>query len=167
MGRENAVFVHLTLLPFIATAGELKTKPTQHSVMKMREIGIQPDILVWSLVTERSRVSRDTREDRAVHQRAERATPSFALKDEDTIYEVPLALHEAGLDDGGVRAAQYLERVSRSSSRWNENRSHVHQEPEGRGAHRIVVGKYVDLAESYKSLSEALTHGGLANNCRR
>jgi CTP synthase len=157
VGRENAVFVHLTLIPFIATAGELKTKPTQHSVMKMREIGIQPDILVCR--ADRP-ITRDTREKIALFTNVEPAAV-IPLEDKGTIYEVPLALHEAGLDD---KVCELLNIWSREPQlqEWERIASTV-REPKQR-VKIAMVGKYVDLAESYKSLSEALVHGGLAHS---
>ena len=156
VGRENAVFVHLTLLPYLATAGEVKTKPTQHSVMKMREIGIQPDILVC-------------RADRPLPRAVKDKIALFTnvdydavvpLEDLDTIYKVPLALHEAGMDDKLCGLLNIWTREPQLS--------HWHRIVETLAAPRqtvriAMVGKYVDLAESYKSLSEALTHGGLAH----
>ena len=158
VGADNAIFVHLTLLPFIATAGELKTKPTQHSVMKMREIGIQPDILVCR--TEMP-VSRDLRDKIALFTNVPvgRVIP---MPDEDSIYKVPLTLHEAGLDDVVCELLNIWSRKPQLDG-WQRIVNTL-EKPEGRA--RIgVVGKYVDLQESYKSLSEALTHGGIANRC--
>jgi len=156
VGRDDAVFVHLTLLPYIATAGEVKTKPTQHSVMKMREIGIQPDILVCR--ADRP-VARAVREKIALFTNVH-FDAVVALEDLDTIYQVPLSLHEAGLDDKlcallniWTREPQ-LDHWQRIVDTLRSPRQRV----------RIaMVGKYVDLAESYKSLTEALTHGGLAH----
>ncbi len=156
VGREDACFVHLTLIPFIATAGELKTKPTQHSVMKMREIGIQPDILVCR--SDRP-INRAMREKIALftNVQTEAVVP---LEDKSTIYEVPLALHEAGLDD---KLCELLNIWSRDPQldQWERIVSTL-QSPKQR-VKIAMVGKYVDLAESYKSLTEALIHGGLAN----
>lgn len=157
VGRDNAAFVHLTLLPFLATAGEVKTKPTQHSVMKMREIGIQPDILVCR--SDRP-VSRSTREKIALFTNVD-LNAVIPAEDAETIYEVPLHLHEAGLDD---RLCELLNIWSREPQldKWERIVATL-RDP----AQRIkvaMVGKYVDLAESYKSLSEALSHGGIANN---
>ncbi|HLT37976.1 MAG TPA: CTP synthase [Enhygromyxa sp.] len=156
-GAENAIFVHLTLLPYLPTAGEIKTKPTQHSVMKLREIGIQPDILVCRADHP---IEVDIREKIALFTNVaiERVIP---LPDADTIYRVPLMLHEARLDDA---VCELLNIWSREPQLHEWRRIvEVLEHPE----HRVkigVVGKYVDLHESYKSLSEALTHGGLANN---
>ncbi|MEM6292678.1 MAG: CTP synthase [Myxococcota bacterium] len=154
VGRENAVFVHLTLLPYLPTAGEVKTKPTQHSVMKMREIGIQPDILVCRCDRP---ITRDVREKIALFTNVD-VDAVIPAEDKDTIYKVPLALHEAGLD---VEVCELLNIWSREPSltEW-ERIVKVLDEPQQR-VKIAMVGKYVDLAESYKSLSEALTHGGL------
>ncbi len=157
VGRENAVFVHLTLLPYIPTAGELKTKPTQHSVMKMREIGIQPDLLVCR---SEQKIDRATREKIALFTNVQNDCV-IGLEDKKTIYEVPLALHEAGLDD---KVCELLNIWSRDPKleQWQRICETLAQ-PKQR-VKIAMVGKYVDLAESYKSLSEALVHGGLANS---
>ncbi len=155
---DDTVFVHLTLLPYIRTAGEIKTKPTQHSVMKMREIGIQPDILVCR--TEGA-ISRATREKLALFTNV-RTDAVISLPDQDTIYEVPLVLHAEGVDD---KICDLLGIWSREPSldQWKRIVG-VLQAPQKRVAIGIV-GKYVELEESYKSLHEALVHGGLANQC--
>jgi len=155
---RDTVFVHLTLLPFIKTAGEIKTKPTQHSVMKMREIGIQPDILVCR--TE-APISRSTRDKLAMFTNV-RADSVMSLPDQDTIYKVPLVLQSEGLDD---KVCELLNIWSREP-KLDEWKRIVHtlENPKQRVSIG-VVGKYVDLAESYKSLHEALIHGGIANNC--
>jgi len=154
VGPENALFMHVTLLPYIPTAGELKTKPTQHSVMKLREIGIQPDVLVCR---SSEMPGRDTREKIAMFTNVP-LSAVVPLPDLGTIYEVPLSLHESGLDD---TICELLNIWSREPDiepwrRIVENIKH----PRNR-VRVAMVGKYVDLAESYKSLSEALTHGGL------
>lgn len=154
VGRENAVFMHLTLLPYLPTAGEVKTKPTQHSVMKMREIGIQPDILVCRCDRP---ITREVREKIAMFTNVE-LDAVIPAEDADTIYKVPLALHEARLDD---EVCELLNIWSREPNldEW-ERIVKVLEEPQQR-VKIAMVGKYVDLAESYKSLTEALTHGGL------
>jgi CTP synthase len=158
VGPENACFVHVTLLPYIKTAGELKTKPTQHSVMKLREIGIQPDILICR--ADRP-IERDIREKIALFTNVP-VSAVIPAPDRETIYEVPLAFHEEGLDDA---LCELLNIWSREPDLEGWKRIvHVLQNPSAEL--RIgMVGKYVDLAESYKSLSEALVHGGLANEC--
>jgi CTP synthase len=157
LDARDTVFVHLTLLPFIRTAGEIKTKPTQHSVMKMREIGIQPDILVCR--TEQP-ISRGTREKLALFTNV-RADSVISLPDQDTIYKVPAVLHAEALDD---KICELLNIWSREPQ-LDEWKRIVHTLENPQQRVKIgVVGKYVDLAESYKSLHEALVHGGLANN---
>ena len=154
VGRENSVFVHLTLLPYIATAGELKTKPTQHSVMKMREIGIQPDLLVCR---SDQKIDRATRDKIGLFTNVQ-LDCVIPLEDKATIYEVPLALHEAGLDD---KLCELLNIWSRDPQleQWQRIVENI-RSPKQR-VKIAMVGKYVDLTESYKSLSEALVHGGL------
>jgi len=154
---RDTVFVHLTLLPFIKTAGEIKTKPTQHSVMKMREIGIQPDILVCR--TEQP-ITRSTRDKLAMFTNV-RADSVMSLPDQDSIYKAPLVLHAEGLDD---KVCELLNIWSREPQleQW-KRLVHTIENPKQRVSIG-VVGKYVDLAESYKSLHEALIHGGVANN---
>ncbi len=155
-GRDDTLFVHVTWLPYIKAAGELKTKPTQHSVMKMREIGLQPDILVCR--ADRP-VPRATREKVALFTNVP-LDAVIALDDKDTIYEVPLSLHESGLDDT-VCALMNIWSREPTLHEW-ERIVDTLRNP----SHRVkvaMVGKYVDLAESYKSLTEALVHGGIAN----
>ena len=157
LGADNAIFVHLTLLPYLRTAGEIKTKPTQHSVMKLREIGIQPDILVCRA---EHPIETDIRNKIALFTNVliDRVIPMI---DAETIYAVPLALHESRLDD---QICELLNIWSREPQLDEWRRIvEVIRNP----AQRVkigVVGKYVDLHESYKSLSEALVHGGVANN---
>jgi CTP synthase len=156
-GSENAIFVHLTLLPYLPTAGEIKTKPTQHSVMKLREIGIQPDILVCRADHP---IELDIRKKIALFTNValEHVVP---MPDAKTIYQVPLMLHEARLDEAVCELLGIWSREPQLDE-WRRI-VEVIEHPE----HRVkigVVGKYVDLHESYKSLSEALSHGGLANN---
>lgn len=161
-GRENAIFIHVTLVPFIAAAGELKTKPTQHSVRELREIGIAPDIL---LCRSDRPISVDMRRKIALFCNVKENAVISAL-DVSTIYDVPLAFHEQGLDDLVVRDLGLAERYPAADlKRWRELVATV-REPSS-GAVRIgIVGKYVELEDSYKSLREALTHGGVANDLR-
>ncbi|EDM79369.1 CTP synthetase [Plesiocystis pacifica SIR-1] len=157
LGSENAIFIHLTLLPYLPTAGELKTKPTQHSVMKLREIGIQPDILVCRA---EHPIETDTLEKIALFTNVQLSSV-IPLPDADTIYAVPLMLHEARVDDVACELLNIWSREPQLEE-WRRITS-ILRGPE----HTVkigVVGKYVDLHESYKSLSEALTHGGLANS---
>src|SRR5205814_62262 len=141
------------------TAHEVKTKPTQHSVMKLREIGIQPDILLCR--TDRQ-LSKEIKDKIALFCSVEPGSV-FTAADVQTIYELPLTLHEEGLDD---RVAELLNIWSRAPrlDRWERIVKAI-KEP-SREVRIAVVGKYVDLTESYKSLNEALVHGGIANDCR-
>ena len=159
VGGENALYIHLTLVPYISTAHEVKTKPTQHSVMKLREIGIQPDILLCR--TDRQ-LSKEIKDKIALFCSVEPGSV-FTAADVQTIYELPLALHEEGLDD---RVAELLNIWSRAPrlDKWEKIVKAI-KEP-SREVRIAVVGKYVDLIESYKSLNEALVHGGIANDAR-
>ncbi|TMB39532.1 MAG: CTP synthase [Deltaproteobacteria bacterium] len=159
VGSENAIYIHLTLVPYIATAHEVKTKPTQHSVMKLREIGIQPDILLCR--TDRP-LSKEIKDKIALFCSVEPGSV-FTAADVSTIYELPLALHEEGLDD---RVAELLNIWSRAPrlDKWEKIVKAV-KEP-SREVRIAIVGKYVDQTESYKSLNEALVHGGIANECK-
>ncbi len=160
VGPENVVYTHLTLVPFIAAAGELKTKPTQHSVKELREIGIQPDILLCRSDRE---IAREMKDKIALFCNLD-ASAVFTAIDVESIYELPVTLHREGLDD---KLAELLNIWSRAPrlDRWEEIVEKV-THPK-RGEVRIgVVGKYVELHESYKSLNEALTHGGIANDVK-
>ena len=159
LGPNNTAFVHLTYVPFIAAAGELKTKPTQHTVQKMREIGIQPDALIC-------------RADRAVPDE-ERAKISLftnvpewgviSMWDVDTIYKVPRILHEQGLD-GLICDKLRLNTPPTSLKRWD---ALVYETANPQGEVTVaMVGKYVDLSDSYKSVNEALRHAGMHNHVR-
>ncbi|HUK65921.1 MAG TPA: CTP synthase [Anaeromyxobacteraceae bacterium] len=160
VGEENVVYAHLTLVPFIAAAGELKTKPTQHSVKELREIGIQPDILLCRSDRE---ISREMKDKIALFCNVD-PSAVFTAKDVASIYEVPLALHAEGLDDKLAELMNIWSRAPRLE-RWEGIVEKV-QNPR-RGEVSIgVVGKYVELAESYKSLNEALVHGGIAGDVR-
>ena len=160
VGEENAVYMHLTLLPFIAAAGELKTKPTQHSVKELREIGIQPDILLCR--SDRA-IAREMKDKIALFCNVDPSAVFTAL-DVSSIYEVPLALHEEGLDDKLAELFNIWSRAPRLE-RWEGIVEKVKSPKHGEV--RIgIVGKYVELHESYKSLNEALTHGGMAGNVR-
>ncbi len=154
VGRENSIFIHLTLVPYIATSNELKTKPTQHSVKELREIGIQPDFLLCR--TDRM-LSRDIKAKIALFCNVSEKEVITAL-DVKNIYEVPMVLHSEGLDAAIV---QHLGLAAREPdlSRW-ENLLHRDPVDEVRIG---IVGKYVEYEDSYKSLNEALYHGGLAN----
>jgi CTP synthase len=158
--RGQCIFVHLTLLPYIGASGELKTKPTQHSVKELRAIGIAPDILVC-------------RADRPIPQKEReklalfcnvRADAVIAALDLKSIYEAPLAYHEQGLDQAVLDAFGIAPAPRPNLSVWNDVVDRIHN-PDG--AVRVaVVGKYTQLEDAYKSLAEALTHGGMANRVR-
>jgi len=159
LGPENTVYCHVTLVPYIPSAGELKTKPTQHSVKEMLTIGVQPDILLC-------------RSDRPLPHELKRKIALFcnvaescviSALDVDTIYEVPLTLAREGVDEQILRLL-HLEARPRDMAPWTGLVERIHH-PEGEV--RIgVVGKYVQLEDAYKSLREALMHGGLAHNLR-
>ncbi|MBT8332553.1 MAG: CTP synthase [Deltaproteobacteria bacterium] len=159
VGKENSLYIHLTLVPYIGTAGEVKTKPTQHSVKELRSIGIQPDILLCR--TDRF-LAKDIKAKIALFCNVSVAEVITA-KDVDHIYEVPLIFHQEGLDDKIVELLNIWTRNPQLDG-W-ENLIKKIKAPR----HSVtiaVVGKYVDLTESYKSLNEALYHGGIANDCR-
>jgi CTP synthase len=160
LGRERALYMHLTLIPYIPSAGELKTKPTQHSVKELRSIGIQPDVLLCRSDRE---IPLAERQKIALFCNVPEAAVIPAI-DVANIYEVPISYHEAGLD------VQVLSRFGIDTSeppdlgRWREI---VDRAQGSEGEVKIaIVGKYVGLQDAYKSLSEALTHGGIANNVR-
>ena len=158
-GRENVLYIHLTLVPFITGGGELKTKPTQHSVKELTGLGIQPDILLF-------------RTDRFLDPKIKSKIARFCnvaensvitAKDVESIYEVPLVFHEEGLDERIVEKLNIWTGAP-NLKKW-EHVAHVLKNP--RESVRIaVVGKYMSLKESYKSLLEALAHGGIANEVR-
>jgi CTP synthase len=159
VGRENAIFIHLTWVPFIKTAGEVKTKPTQHSVKALREIGIQPDIL---LCRTENFLSDDIKGKIALFCNVEVAAV-FTAKDVGCIYEVPLIYHQQGVDQKIVDLLNIWTGRPHLEA-WEdvvEKMTHPAQE-----VCIAIVGKYVNLTDSYKSLNEALVHGGIANNCR-
>ena len=154
LGRENTLFIHLTLLPFIKVAGELKTKPTQHSVKELRGIGIQPDILICR--SEYPLADSDRKKIALFTNVAENSV--FISLDQDTIYKIPEVLHNQGLDDIVV-AKLGLDCATADLKEWSDFVSRL-----GRPNHSVdiaMVGKYMDLTESYKSLSEALIHAGV------
>jgi len=161
-GRNNAIFVHVTLVPYIAAAGELKTKPTQHSVRELMEIGIAPDVL---LCRSDRPIPADLRKKIALFCNVQENAVISAL-DVGTIYEVPLAFHEQGLDDLIVNNLHLKEQFpSADLKRWRDLVATI-KEPSGGSVRIGIVGKYVELEDSYKSLNEALTHAGVANNVR-
>jgi len=154
LGRENTLFIHLTLLPFIKVAGELKTKPTQHSVKELRGIGIQPDILICR--SEYPLEDSDRKKIALFTNVAENSV--FMSLDKDTIYKVPEDLHEQGLDDVVVSKLG-LKCGPADLSEWKNVVSRL--EKPNHSVDVAMVGKYMDLTESYKSLSEALIHAGV------
>jgi CTP synthase len=158
--RHHAVYVHLTLLPFIPSAGELKTKPTQHSVKELRSIGIQPDILLCR--TEREIPVEERRKLGLFCNVRESAV--IEAHDVASIYDVPRAYHAAGLDKEVLAAFEIEPAPKPDMSRWNAVTERVHN-PEGEVT-IAIVGKYTGLKDAYKSLIEALSHGGLANHVR-
>ena len=158
-GRENVLYIHLTLVPFISAAGEVKTKPTQHSVKELTGLGIQPDLLLC-------------RTDRLLDPKIKAKIAHFCnvdensvitAKDVDCIYEVPLVLHEEGIDERLVEKLNMWTGAP-NLSKWQRIIQVVQHAQER--VRIAVVGKYVDLADSYKSLNEALAHGGIANECK-
>ena len=159
LGAQHTLFIHLTLVPFIGSAGEMKTKPTQHSVKELRSIGIQPDILLCRAdraipPSERRKIALFTNvEERAV----------ITARDADTIYKIPMMLHEEGLDDIVVEKLG-LELPPARLDQWYEVVDAL--EHPDHAVDIAMVGKYVDLTESYKSLSEALIHAGIHTRTR-
>ncbi|MBP7125768.1 CTP synthase [Myxococcota bacterium] len=159
MGREHVACVHVTYVPYIRTAGELKTKPTQHSVMALRTIGIQPDLLIC-------------RSERPMPPEVKRKISLFcnvppenviAAEDADSVYEIPLRFHHEGLDQ---RLVDQMNIWSRDADLSPWQRLQERMKAPGPEVIIAIIGKYVDLQESYKSLNEALFHGGLAAGCR-
>jgi CTP synthase len=161
-GRENALFIHATLVPYIAAAGELKTKPTQHSVRELREIGIAPDVL---LCRSDRPLSHDLRSKIALFCNVKESAV-ISAQDVDTIYDVPLTFHDQGLDELIV-ASLHLSEVAGpvDLTAWRKLVDTI-RHPSAGETSIAIVGKYVELEDSYKSLREALTHGGVANNVR-
>ena len=159
LGSQNSVSVHLTLVPHIRAAGEFKTKPTQHSVQKLREIGIQCDVLV---VRAEQKLPEDALRKMAMFCSVS-GDAVFQSIDVDTVYRLPLALAEQGLDQKLAGLLNIWSRASRLSA-WEEVVARI-TEPKRKVAVGFI-GKYVSLVEAYKSLNEALLHGGIANDCR-
>lgn len=158
--RDEVIFMHLTLLPYLAASGELKTKPTQHSVKELRSIGLQPDVLVC-----RSEQPIPDKERGKIalfcNVRPEAVIPAYDLK---SIYEAPLAYHRVGLDRAVLDAFAISPAPRPDLSRWEDVMDRLdNAEGEVRVA---IVGKYVQLEDAYKSIAEALTHGGLANRVK-
>jgi CTP synthase len=158
--RQASVFVHLTLMPYIPSAGELKTKPTQHSVKELRSIGIQPDILLCRSDRE---VPKGERKKIALFCNVREEAVIQAL-DVASIYDVPLAYHREGLDEQVLASFGITDAKAPDLTRWN-GISKAIASPEGEVV-IAIVGKYTGLKDAYKSLMEALTHGGIANNVK-
>jgi CTP synthase len=159
VGKENVLYVHLTLVPYIKTAGELKTKPTQHSVNELREIGIQPDLLLCR--TERP-LPPEMKRKIAIHCNLD-PDAVIAAMDVSTVYEVPLSFMEEGLDKL-IEKKLALNLREPDLEIWNQVVERI-KNPKYECS-IAIVGKYVNLKDSYKSLAEALIHGGIANNAR-
>ena len=158
--RGQCIFMHLTLLPYLAASGELKTKPTQHSVKELRSIGLQPDVLVC-----RSEHDIPEKERAKIalfcNVRPEAVIPAYDLK---SIYEAPMAYHRVGLDQAVLDAFGISPAPKPNLERWEDVMDRLeHAEGEVRVA---IVGKYTQLEDAYKSIAEALTHGGMANRVR-
>ena len=158
--RGECIFMHLTLLPFLAASGELKTKPTQHSVKELRAIGIAPDVLVCRS----EHPIPDKERDKIAlfcNVRPEAVIPAYDMR---SIYEAPLAYHRAGLDQAVLDAFRISPAPRPELSRWHDV---MQRQDHAEGEVRIaVVGKYTQLEDAYKSIREALTHGGMANRVR-
>jgi len=159
VGKENVIYIHLTLVPYIATAGEVKTKPTQHSVKELRSIGIQPNILIC-------------RTDRPLDNDIKRKIALFCnvdindvitAKDTNNIYEVPLNFHNEGLDNRIVEQ-MFMWTAAPKLKPWRSLIQKMNNL--SKNVQIAIVGKYTNLKESYKSLNEALYHGGVANDCK-
>jgi CTP synthase len=159
VGKDNVIYVHLTLVPYISTAGELKSKPTQHSVKELRAIGIQPDILICR--TDRP-LSQSVKKKIALHCNLD-IDAVIAARDVENIYEVPTVLNEEGLDNL-VAERLMLKIKDPDLTKWQNVIKKI-KEPEDTVT-IAMVGKYVGLKDSYKSLIEALVHGGIANNVK-
>ena len=158
-GKDNVLYIHLTLVPYIPTAGELKTKPTQHSVQKLREIGIQPQILLCRC---QKQLSNELKEKIALFCNVDKGSVINAI-DVDNIYQVPLEFHREGLDERIIENLNMWTREPRMQG-WKKLIETFNTRT--REVNIAVVGKYVKLTDSYKSLNEALEHAGLFNNVK-
>jgi CTP synthase len=159
-GRNNVCYMHLTLLPYIPTAGELKTKPTQHSVKELLSVGIQPDLLVCRSGDKEIPANERRKIALFCNVKPERV---IEARDVDTIYQVPRVLHEQGLD-GLICDKLRLNTPPANLKRWDDL-VYETEHPQGEVS-LAMVGKYVDLSDSYKSLNEALRHAGMRNHVR-
>ena len=158
--RGQCIFMHLTLLPFIKASGELKTKPTQHSVKELRSIGLAPDILVCRSEGE---IPEKEREKLALFCNV-RSESVIAAQDLKSIYEAPLAYHREGMDQAVLDAFGIAPAPQLDLTRWDDVADRIYN-PEGQ-VNVAIVGKYTQLEDAYKSIAEALTHGGMANRVR-
>src|SRR5512142_650195 len=159
-GAGNVLYLHVTLVPYIRTAGELKSKPTQHSVKELQQIGIQPDILICRCEQE---LPQEMKAKIALFCNVEEKAVVTSA-DAEHIYAVPLALHREGLDEQVVEKLNIWTKAP-DLAPWQTVVDKLTHPSRGK-VQIAIVGKYVDLTESYKSLAEALTHGGIANDCR-
>jgi CTP synthase len=159
VGRENVLYIHLTLIPYISASGEIKTKPTQHSVQKLREIGIQPDILLCRSAIP---LSREIKSKISLYCNIPPECVITAL-DVKSIYDVPLKFHEEGLDEKIVELLNIWTKAP-DLKPWELLAQKI-ENPQGQVT-IAIVGKYVHLTDSYKSLNEALFHGGIANSVK-
>ncbi|MBY6081688.1 CTP synthase [Ruegeria arenilitoris] len=158
--RGQCIFMHLTLLPYIKASGELKTKPTQHSVKELRSIGLAPDILVCR---SEGPIPQKEREKLALFCNV-RPDAVIAAQDLSTIYDAPLAYHREGLDQAVLDAFQISPAPKPDLSKWEDVSDRIHN---AEGEVKVaIVGKYTQLEDAYKSIAEALTHGGMANRVR-
>ncbi|MGB0572058.1 MAG: CTP synthase [Alphaproteobacteria bacterium] len=160
LGSERAMFVHLTLVPYLSASGELKTKPTQHSVMELQRVGIRPDVLLCRCDrpipnSERNKIAL------FCNIRPEAVVPALDI---DTIYQVPIEYHDEGFDTQVLNHFRIEPGAQPNLDTWREIVGRI-REPDGE-VNIAVVGKYTDLPDAYKSLSEALAHGGIANHAR-
>ncbi|EAU46618.1 MULTISPECIES: CTP synthase [Salipiger] len=158
--RGQCIFMHLTLLPWIKASGELKTKPTQHSVKELRSIGIAPDILVCR---SEGPIPQKEREKLALFCNV-RPDSVIAAQDLSSIYDAPLAYHREGLDQAVLDAFQITPAPRPNLEKWDDVSERIHN-PEGE-VNVAIVGKYTQLEDAYKSIAEALTHGGMANRVK-
>lgn len=159
VGRENVLYIHLTLVPYVKSAGELKTKPTQHSVKELREIGIQPDIILCRTDTS---LPPEIKKKIAIHCNVD-GDAVISARDVETIYEVPLVFHSEGLDYLiGKKLSLNLNEPDLTT--WKDIVRRI-KEPK-KEVNIAIVGKYTGLKDSYKSLYEAITHGGIANDAK-
>ena len=161
VGRENAIFVHLTLVPFLTAAGELKTKPTQHSVRELMEIGIQPQVLICRA---EKPLSKEIKRKIALFTNVE-SEAVLEAPDLSTIYEVPLALKRQRADEVVMRGLGLTGLPDPDLTTWTDMVRRV-QQPASGTVRIAVVGKYTELVDSYKSVQEALIHGGIANDVK-